>query len=79
VARSEVGTALSQREKEIARLAGSGVSNCEVSQRLSLSQYTVKNDLVRVYEKLGISSHIELIFYIAEQQQHAESMRADAA
>jgi two-component system nitrate/nitrite response regulator NarL len=79
VAKSVVSTALSQREKEIARLAGSGLSNCEVSQRLSLSQYTVKNDLVRVYEKLGISTHIELIFYITEQQQNSESKEADAA
>jgi DNA-binding CsgD family transcriptional regulator len=56
VAKSVVSTALSELEKEIARLAGSGLCNCEVSQRLSLSQYTVKNNLVRVYEKLGIST-----------------------
>jgi DNA-binding NarL/FixJ family response regulator len=70
---------LSQCEEEIARLVASGLSNREVAQRLSLSQDTVTNDVVRVYEKLGISTHIELIFYIAEQQQHPESKGADAA
>jgi DNA-binding NarL/FixJ family response regulator len=57
-------TVLSKREKDIARLAASGLSNCEVGQRLSLSQSTVKNHLVRVYEKLGISTRIELVLYI---------------
>ena len=38
-----------------------------------LSEDTVKNDLDRVYEKLGIFTHIELILYVLEQQQQSES------
>jgi DNA-binding NarL/FixJ family response regulator len=64
---------LSKREMEIVRLATSGLSNCEVSQRLSLSESTVKNYLVRVYEKLGISTRIELILYILSYHQSPES------
>jgi DNA-binding NarL/FixJ family response regulator len=56
--------ALSKREEEIARLVASGFSNCEIAQRLSLSRHTVKNYLFRVYEKLGISTRIELVLYI---------------
>jgi len=73
VAKTLVITALSKREMEIVRLAASGLSNCEVGQRLSLSKSTVKNYLVRVYEKLGISTRIELILYILSYDQSPES------
>jgi DNA-binding NarL/FixJ family response regulator len=73
VAKTIVTTALSKREMEIVRLAASGLSNCEVGQRLSLSKSTVKNYLVRVYEKLGISTRIELILYILSYDQSPES------
>jgi two-component system nitrate/nitrite response regulator NarL len=56
--------ALTKREEEIARLGASRLSNCEIAQKLSLSQHTVKNCLSRVYEKLGISTRIELVLYI---------------
>jgi DNA-binding NarL/FixJ family response regulator len=69
VEKTVVITALSKREMEIFRLAASGLSNCEVGQRLSLSASTVKNYLVRVYEKLGISTRIELILYILSYDQ----------
>jgi len=72
VEKTAVITALSKREMEIVRLAASGLSNCEVGQSLSLSASTVKNYLVRVYEKLGISTRIELIFYIYDQSNESE-------
>jgi DNA-binding NarL/FixJ family response regulator len=59
--------ALSKREQEIARLVASGLSNREVAQRLSLSHHTVKNYLFRVFEKLGISTRIELVLYMLSQ------------
>ena len=71
--KTAVITALSKREMEIVRLAASGLSNCEVGQRLSLSKSTVKNYLVRVYEKLGISTRIELILYILSYDQSPQS------
>ena len=59
---------LSKREEEIARLVASGLSNSEVAQRLSLSRHTVKNNLFRVYEKLGISTRIELVLYVLSRR-----------
>jgi two-component system, NarL family, nitrate/nitrite response regulator NarL len=56
--------ALTKREEEIARLVASGLPNCEVAQKLSLSPHTVKNYLFHAYEKLGISTRIELVLYI---------------
>ena len=79
MAKTLVITALSKREMEIVRLAASGLSNCEVGQRLSLSKSTVKNYLVRVYEKLGISTRIELILYILSYDQSPESEENEIA
>jgi len=72
-------TVLSKREMEIVRLAASGLSNCAVGQRLSLSESTVNNFLVRVYEKLGISTRIELILYILSDDQSNESEENEIA
>ena len=72
-------TALSEREMEIVRLVAFGLSNCAVGQRLSLSESTVKNNLVRVYEKLGISTRIELILYILSYDQSNESEENEIA
>jgi two-component system nitrate/nitrite response regulator NarL len=66
-------TALSKREEEIARFVASGLSNSEVAQRLSLSRHTVKNYLFRVYEKLGISTRIELVLYVLSRYHGPES------
>ena len=72
-------TVLSKREMEIVRLAASGLSNCAVGQRLSLSESTVENYLVRVCEKLGISTRIELILYILSYDQSNESEENEIA
>ena len=66
-------TTLSKREDEIARFVASGLSNSEVAQRLSLSRHTVKNHLFRVYERLGISTRIELVLYVLSRYQGPES------
>ena len=70
---------LSKREEEIARLVASGLSNSEVAQRLSLSRHTVKNYLFRVYEKLGISTRIELVLYVLSKDQGTESEQNQVA
>jgi DNA-binding NarL/FixJ family response regulator len=58
--KSAVLTALSKREEEIACLVASGLSNREVAQRLGLSSHTVRNHLFRMFEKLEISTRLEL-------------------
>lgn len=51
---------LTSRERDIARLAASGVSNAEIAQRLGLSVRTVETHLQRAYSKLGIHGRAEL-------------------
>jgi DNA-binding NarL/FixJ family response regulator len=69
--------ALSKREEEIARLVAFGLSNSEVAEKLSISRHTVKNYLFRVYEKLGISTRIELVLYILSRYSNTESAESD--
>lgn len=51
---------LSPREREIAELAASGLSNPEIAERLFVSVRTVGNHLQNVYTKLGISGRTDL-------------------
>jgi DNA-binding NarL/FixJ family response regulator len=55
---------LTAREAEVAALVAEGFRNREISARLNLSAHTVKNYLYRVYEKLGISSRVELTTHV---------------
>ncbi|KJS55293.1 response regulator transcription factor [Streptomyces rubellomurinus] len=53
--------ALSARETEVLGLVAEGLTNQQVSQRLHLSQATVKSHLVHVYTKLGVDSRTAAI------------------
>jgi DNA-binding NarL/FixJ family response regulator len=52
---------LSEREAQVVRCLAEGLTNREIADRLDLSQHTVKNYLFRVFEKLGVSSRVELL------------------
>ncbi|WP_027135136.1 response regulator [Geminicoccus roseus] len=62
-ARQQVTKTLSQREIELARLVAEGLRNKEVAFRLGITEGTVKIHLHRIYEKLRVSSRIELANY----------------
>jgi DNA-binding NarL/FixJ family response regulator len=55
--------ALSSREEEIAGLAARGLSNRQISESLELSEHTVKNYMVRVFEKLGVTTRVGLTLH----------------
>ena len=64
---------LSKRELQVVRCLAEGLSNREIAQRLDLSQHTVKNHLFRVFDKLGVSSRIELLFMTLNQSAPGQS------
>lgn len=53
---------LSQRELQVVQCLAEGLTNREIAKRLKLSPHTVKNHLFRVFDKLGVSNRIELLF-----------------
>lgn len=57
---SAIRVELTAREREIAALAAAGLSNQEISDRLTVSARTVENHLYRVYAKLGVRGRAEL-------------------
>jgi DNA-binding NarL/FixJ family response regulator len=54
---------LTEREMAVVRCVAEGLTNKDVAAELGLSTHTVKNYLFRIFDKLGVSSRIELIRY----------------
>jgi two-component system nitrate/nitrite response regulator NarL len=67
---------LSKRANQVCQLAASGLSNREISTKLGLSEHTVKNYLSQIFEKLGISTRVELVLYTISQAKRPESVKA---
>lgn len=65
------GHLLGRREDEVADLVAEGMTNREIAKKLHLSEHTVSNYLFHIYEKLGISSRVELVLYVLRHRQPA--------
>lgn len=61
---------LTKRELDIASLVAVGQSNRQISRRLNISEHTVKNNLFRIFEKIGIGSRVELAVFIMNLHQY---------
>jgi len=57
------GVHLTDREVQVVRLVAEGYTNREISQALGLSEHTIKNYMFRVFDKVGVSSRVELAIY----------------
>ena len=73
---------LTRRELEIARLIAEDLSNREIAARLFLSQRTVETHVTNMLNKLGLSSRLHLIRWLADRREGqpdtAKSSRAPA-
>jgi DNA-binding NarL/FixJ family response regulator len=61
--RNNGASLLSTREIDVVRCLAEGLSNREIAQRLKLTEHTVKNYLFRIFDKLGVSSRVEVVLY----------------
>jgi LuxR family maltose regulon positive regulatory protein len=52
---------ISPREQEVLRLISLGCSNCELAQKLSISESTVKTHLSNIYKKLNVNSRVQAV------------------
>jgi DNA-binding NarL/FixJ family response regulator len=65
---------LTPREEQVVALVADGLSNREVARELALSEHTIKKYLFRIFDKLGISSRVELVLYVLS---HGGSRQAE--
>lgn len=63
---------ISRRERDVVQSVVEGLSNREIAQRLELSEHTVKNYIFRIFDKLGVSSRVELVHYALA---HADALK----
>ena len=62
-------TLLSPREQEVACLVAEGMSNQDIAKQLKLCEHTVRNYIFHIFNKLGLSSRVELALYALSQPE----------
>lgn len=67
---------LSKRELEVVQCLVQGLTNREIAEHIGLSQHTVKNYLFRIFDKLGVSSRVELLFLALSQANSSGDITA---
>src|SRR5579863_5517516 len=65
---------LSERELQVVRCIAEGLTNREIAERLKLSQHTIKNYLFRIFDKVGVSSRVELLFMTLSQNGAGQAL-----
>jgi len=65
---------LTPREEQVVALVADGLSNRGVAGELGLSEHTIKKYLLRIFDKLGISTRVELVLYAVS---HGENRPAE--
>jgi predicted ATPase/class 3 adenylate cyclase/DNA-binding CsgD family transcriptional regulator len=59
---------LSAREREVARLLASGLSNREVAQQLVISERTAEAHVAHILTKLGLSTRLQIALWASEHE-----------
>jgi two-component system nitrate/nitrite response regulator NarL len=54
---------LTVRDREVVQLVVAGCSNERIAERLNIRTQTVKNQLSRIYAKVGVSTRVQLAVY----------------
>ncbi|HEY6770230.1 MAG TPA: response regulator transcription factor [Candidatus Sulfotelmatobacter sp.] len=57
---------LTPREEQVVALVAEGLGNRDIAATLKLSEHTVKKYLFRIFDKLGISTRVELVLYAVD-------------
>jgi len=64
---------LTKREEDVVRLLAEGMQNRDIAKELKLSEHTVRNYLFHIFEKLGVSSRVELVLYAVSSSKRMQS------
>jgi two-component system, NarL family, nitrate/nitrite response regulator NarL len=69
---------LSKREREVVRCLAEGQTNRQIAEALGISPHTVKNYMFKIFDKLGVSNRVELVFHSLSQSQSFPLSEASA-
>jgi len=61
---------LTEREREIVALIGSGESNKQIARRLFITERTVKAHLTGIFRKLGVADRVRLALRVASRPDY---------
>jgi DNA-binding NarL/FixJ family response regulator len=64
---------LAKREEDVVRLVADGLTNRDIACELRLSEHTVKNYLFHIFDKLGVSSRVELALCAVSRARTADA------
>jgi DNA-binding NarL/FixJ family response regulator len=59
---------LTEREEDVVRLVADGMKNRAIAEKLEVTEHSIRNYLYRIFEKLGVSTRVELILYVFSQR-----------
>lgn len=62
---------LTRREEDVVRLVAEGLKNRDIAEKLDVAEHTIRNYVCRIFEKLGVSTRVELILYAFSQRDHS--------
>ena len=66
--RTDRMSALTTREVQIAKAVAEGRGNRDIATQLGITEQTVKNHLTSIFEKVGVSSRLQLALAILQER-----------
>jgi DNA-binding NarL/FixJ family response regulator len=73
-AESDLDFGLTAREAEVASAVAAGYGNKDIARRLAISEKTVKHHLTRIFDKLGVSTRLELALLVVRHERESSDV-----
>lgn len=70
--------ALTERQREVARMVGQGANNKQIARALNITDRTVKAHLTCIFEKLGVPDRLQLALYVTRGEAATPTARDGA-
>ena len=58
------------RERQVARLVASGLTNVQIAEELFITEGTVKKTVYNIYQKLGVHTRVQFLLKYIEISQN---------
>jgi DNA-binding NarL/FixJ family response regulator len=70
------GTRLpSRRQLRVIELVAQGLKNKEIAKELGIGEQVVRNNLGKIYDKIGVSNRVELALWYWTRRQEGKPLR----